>query len=257
MEDDLYFDNQDDLSVDDQLLGDDEGGESSFDRGDLNIALKKEREEKRQLKEQLSQREKDLEQRARDLERHQALLQQLGQRQQPQVDPEVARTSLADRLLERPDEVLNQRDSALLSHVQKRFAPLEARSAKLDVLEHPEYGDLYKNRPAFKKTVNAWIENAADAYGQVDPRALNETLAYLAEIANESGQGSGKPSTDAAKQKLTSIVDKGSSAQGKKSLEQILDEKAKLAKTDRKAYLKWADSEAGKQVLNAALQKGL
>lgn len=254
MEDELYFENQDDLSVEDQLFGEDEGQEPSFDRGDLNVALKKEREEKRQLKEQLSQRDKELEKRQRDLDRREALLQHIGQQQKQPRDLESERTALSERLLERPDEVFDQRDQYLFNQLQKKLAPLEARSAKLDVAEHPEYGDLYKSRPAFKKTVNAWIENAADAYGRVDQSALNETLAYLAEIANE-GQ-SQKPSNDAAKQKLTSIVDKGTS-QGRKSIEQILAEKAKLAKTNRNEYLKWADSEAGKALLNEALKKGL
>jgi len=248
--DDLYFDNQDDdLSIDDQLLGEDGGAEGEPDRGrgDLNIALKKEREEKRLLKEQLAQRE-------RELERREALLSQLGtRRDEPQVDRSALRQTLADSLLERPDEVLGQRDQHLISQVHRMNAPLYVKAAKSDVSEG-EYGELYKSRTAFKKTVDAYIQNTVATTGQVDTESLNETLAFLAEIANE-GQPT-KPSNQAAKDKLGSIVDKGGSGAGRKSIDEILVEKTKLAKTNRREYLKWADSPEGKAILNKALQSG-
>jgi hypothetical protein len=247
----LYFDNQDDQDVEAQLLGDDEGLDDEPDRGrgDLNVALKKEREEKRQLKDQLAQLEKGF-------ERQGALLQQLGQRrEEPKVDRAALREAMVDGLMVKPDEVFQQRDQHLLSQVQRMNAPLYVKAAKSDVSDHPEYGELYKSRPSFKKTVDAYLQNQVATYGVVDQDALNETLSFLRDIATEGQPG--KPSNEAAKQKLSSIVDKNTGSVGRKSINEILDEKAQLAKTNRKEYLKWADSPAGKEILNKALKAGL
>lgn len=256
IDDEIYLDDQED-SLEDQLLGDDDGSDLSPSQnrgGDLNIALKQEREEKKALKEERDALK-------RDLERNNALLSTLGQRREPEpkIDRDAMRSALSDSLLERPDEVFAQRDQHLLAHVQKMNAPIFVKAAKSDVAEDPEYGELYKSRPAFKKTVDAYIQNTVATNGSVDQAALTETLAFLAEIANE-GQGK-VPSNKAAKDKLTSIVDKGGASTGRKSVNQILEEKSKLAssknKADRTAYIQWADSSEGKQVLNKALQSGL
>lgn len=256
--DDLYFDNQDDLDIESQLLGDDDDegdapeGEPERGRGDLRIALKKEREERRQLRE-------ELEAMRRDSQRRDALLEQLGQRQQPQVDPARARQLFADRLVEAPDEVFQQRDQQLLNQVQRLNAPLYIKAAKSDIAEHPEYGEVYRTRPKFKDTIDAYLQNQVNTYGAVDNEALNETLSYLHGIYLEASGGK-TTSNDAAKKKLNSIVDKGGNPNGKQSVEQVLEEKSKLAQkgaAGRREYMKWAESPEGKQVLNKALQNGL
>lgn len=258
VDNEIYLDDQDDDSLESQLLGEDDGSDlespSQRNGGDLNIALKQEREEKKALKEQLAQRDKEL-------ERRDALLSNLGQRREPEpkIDRDALRSALSDSLLERPDEVFAQRDQHLMAQMQRMNAPMYVKAAKSDVADDPEYGDLYKSRPAFKKTVDAYIQNTVATNGSVDQASLTETLAFLAEIANE-GQGK-TPGNKAAKDKLTSIVDKGRESTGRKSVNQILEEKSKLAgsknKADRASYIQWADSTEGKQVLNKALQSGL
>lgn len=251
LDDDLYLDNQEsEVDEDDDLLGsagdDADDGEPERGRGDIRVALRKEREQSRLLKEQLAQRDKDL-------ERHQTLLQQLGQRRdEPKVDPAALRETLSNSLLERPDEVFQLRDNQLLSQVQRMQAPLYARMARSDVMDDPQYGELYRSRPAFKKTVDAWIQNSVSTYGAVDPQALQETLAYLGEIAKEAGGPA--TSNDAAKRKLSSVADKSGGTGNRKTAEQILEEKSKLAKTNRREYLKWADSPEGKRILDEALK---
>jgi hypothetical protein len=269
---DLYFDNQDD----EQLLGeendsieseesDDNEGSEQQGRGDLNIALRKEREALRQLKEQAAQREaalkEQLAQRDVDIQRREALLQQLGQprREAPQVDQNAMRQALADSLLERPDQVFAERDNNLLSQVQqfvqKQNAPLYIRSAKAEVAEDPEFGEFYKTRPGLKKAADAWIENSVATYGHVDPRALKETLNYLVDIAREGiPTQAASTSNDAAKKKLNSVADKSNGVQARKTVDQILEEKSVLAKKNPKEYLKWADSPEGTRVLNEALK---
>ncbi len=253
--DDLFFENQDDDTLEEQLLGDEghDPGEEEPNRGDLNIALKRERDEKRQLREQLEASRKEL-------ERREALLEQLGtRRQEPKEDPAVVRERMLTRLLEAPDETLNQRDQFLLNQVHQMNAPLYEKAARADVIEHPEYGELYKTRPMFKTTIDAYISQQIAANGRVNPEDLDAALSHLGALIGEAG-GGGKPSNDAAKARLKSIAEK---PQGTRKAEDVLEDKMKLAERamrgDREAakkYSAWESSPEGKALLNKALKEG-
>lgn len=251
LEDDQYLENQDDdLLGDDDLLpaqdehDDNEGSERSG-RGDLNVALRKEREKRRLAEEQLAQKDADL-------QRREALLQQLGQnnnrREEPRVDPDAFREQLVDRLYTRPDEVLNQRDQHLMSQMVRQQAPLYIKAAKMDIADDPEFGDFYKTRPGFKTAADAYIQDCVTAYGQVNPDNMRHVLGLLANVAKDGGSAS---SNKSAKDKLTSIADKSGGTSNRKTPSQILEDKAKLSNRD---YSKWADSPEGKRVLNEALK---
>lgn len=249
LEDDQYLDNQDDdlLEEGDQLpnhdeLDDNEGSERSG-RGDLNVALRKEREQRRLLQDQLAQKDADL-------QRREALLQQLGQnhrREEPRVDRDAMRQAFSDNLLERPDEVFQQRDNQLRSEIMRQNAPLFIQAAKATIAEDPEFGDFYRNRPGFKKAADAYVQDYVTSYGPVEPTAMKHVLGLLSGIAND-GQA---PSNKAAKDRLSSIADKSGGASNRKSATQILEDKAKLSNRD---YSKWAETPEGKRVLNEALK---
>lgn len=246
--DELDFDNPDDLlgEEDNQLPSgeepDDKEGSEQQGRGDIRVALRKEREEARRLREQLAQQ-------AKDLERERAWNQQVQQRrQEPPVDREAMRQRLADSLLDRPDEVFDQHSQRLIAQMQQMNAPVYVRAAMSEASDDPEFGDLYKNRPGFKKAMDAWISNSIQVHGQIDREAMKETGKYLADIARESGSA---PSNRAAKDKLSSIADKSGNQAGRKGAEQIWEEKSKLKNRE---YQKWADSPEGVRTLNELMK---
>jgi hypothetical protein len=131
--DNQFFDNTDDeleqldegLDDADELPADDndDDGEEPARRGNPAIALRQEREEKRQLKQQLE----ELKQEQNNLK---ALYEQMGHRgyvQQQQPDPsqlEMQRQQFLDQFNERPDEVFNNLTQQMQRQMYATQAPL-------------------------------------------------------------------------------------------------------------------------------------
>jgi hypothetical protein len=218
-DDQQYLDNQDDdqdLDTDEDAgaAGDEDSdidrddSDDDADGGNLKIALKKERDRRKELERKLSDRDKLL-------ERHEAILKTMGQggQQQPrqQVDHEALRRQLQNDIIEQPDRVLNNFGQMFQRQTMQNMAPFIRQQALNYVQSRQDYAEVFQT-PIVQQALTNYIDEALSGGGQVDLNVINEVMDGFVHLANtfKGGQqptGKPKPSS-AGKERLTSTVSK-------------------------------------------------
>lgn len=249
----LNLDNSDDeaipsgvetLSVeeDDEIEPEDTELESQA-KGNLSVALKQERERRKQA-------ELDREQLRRDLEMRDYLLSKAGSKQD--IDPEEARRELQTRMWDRPDEVLMQNNQILLQRIAQQNAPLVKAQAEGYLLNHPEYRDIYSH-PDVKPGIDAYINESVQTTGSLDFNKLNDAMNYFVSLKKAFGGASQAPQPSTkGKEKLSSTVSKGNAG----NTTSLSDEEIwrKALKLPHQKYAEWENDPKNKALLQRVLQ---
>lgn len=226
-----------------------EEGEPHQERsGNLNVALREEREKRRQI-----ERERD--EMKELLQKREAMLSAIQpQNNQPQVDRSKVRQQLQVDMFERPDEVLYHHNAQVVQHLDQRYAPMFAQQAKLMVGMDPNYKDVYAV-PSIKQAIDAYIDGAYAQGRMIQPQELNQVVNYFGKI-REDLVGN-KTATSSASNKPTSTVNKGAS--GSQSAEitgnSDLDVWNKALKMSPKDYAKWEKDPKNRPLLERVMKQ--
>lgn len=202
-------------------------------KGDLSVALRKEREAKKALQSQLSDFQKQL-------EKQQAVLERLGQPPQQQYDPEQYNNQLMDAWTENPAHVLQMYGQNISQHIMQQQAPLITSFAQMQLAQHPEFGELYKNEMV-QQQVNQYLSNVIQRKGMVDLEDINGIVDHYSSLSRIFGGGAQPKPSSKGRDKLTSAVGGG---KVKKQTASNAEEALKIAnemvqKLKPKDYVKW------------------
>ncbi len=244
-EDEQYVDNQQDDETD--LIDSEEPEEEEPEqprKGNLAAALREEREKRKQYEQRLAEVQESQ-------KRTEALYSQLSQRNHPQPDREAQLEELRNRMFDRPDEVLQQRDAHLISEMRKQMAPMAINSAQSFLSNHPEYREVY-SIPEIKQAVDQHIQQAAYRDGTVDTNDLVSTLAGLTMLASKLAGGRPQASKNNGKDRLSSTIGK-SSSNGKagRTDEDIVQDA--LKNMSPKDYAKFEKDPKNREMINRVL----
>jgi hypothetical protein len=241
LDDDLELEELDEQETDEQ----DEPEPEPKRGGDRTVALRQERERRRELESEIASMRAQQQQ-------ERLLLQSLSQRgygqqqQQPQLTPEEYNERLLEQLTENPSQVFNNYATQLQQQLRQQFAPAVRETALNRVFKsNPEYKEVYEMYP---EVIDGWLESES-TNGVISEEAIHNALGYF--HGKEQGRASKAQPKAIAKDRATSVASKKTSAprvQG--TFEEIM--RAKTKELGHNKAGAWALSSEGRAVLGSA-----
>lgn len=200
----LNIDNPDLQDEPAQVVEEDQGEEAPPKQGDLSVALRQEREKRREVEDRLRRLEEDQ-------TRNDMLLQRLAPKG---PDREELNRQYQEKLFQSPyDEVQNLRQQ-IGQDVAQQYRGQFADVAKMRMATHPDYGDFYSADTTARKFIDAFIDNELLTNNRIDENRLKNAVEGIKELRGEA-----KPNIAMkGKERATSIVDKGKSTKSSDGL---------------------------------------
>lgn len=193
----LDIDNQEQVEETTQEPAEAQGDDGQQRQGDLSVALRQEREKRREVEDRLRQIE-DASNRDR------MLLERLNQPKQQSREEQTSQ--FQEQLFSDP---LSVRESLLREAKEeslRAMRPALEAGAKSMVSTHPDYVDLYREDEIFKEYADKWVSNELEYFGTIDAKRMNAALTDIKRLRSPIAP---KPSANSGKERATSTVDKG------------------------------------------------